>query len=264
MTIEGPILVTGGTGTLGRALTRRLLDSGRHVRLLSRQPRPADADLALNWVVADLTTGAGLESALRGAGTVIHCASDGRTPGADLEAANRLLAAAAGAHGGPGGGPHLVYVSIVGVDRVPLRYYREKLAVEQLIERSGLPWTVLRATQFHQLLLSMLERLARLPVMPVPAGTSFQPVDVAEVAAQLVRLASGPPVGRAPDLGGPQVRATTDLARSYLRSRGRRRAVLPVRLPGRIARAYRAGGHLAPGHRAGGRTWDQFLAETAL
>jgi uncharacterized protein YbjT (DUF2867 family) len=256
MTIEGPILVTGGTATLGRALTRRLLDAGKQVRVLSRQPRPADADLALNWVVADLTTGAGLESAVRGAGTVIHCASDGRTPGADIEAASRLLAAARG------GRPHVVYVSIVGVDRVPLRYYREKLAVEQLVERSGLPWTVLRATQFHDLLLTMFQRLSKLPVMAVPAGTSFQPVDVTEVAAQLVRFASGPPVGRATDLGGPQVRTAADLARSYLRSRGRRRPVLPVRLPGKVARAYRAGGHLAPGQRAGGRTWEQFLAET--
>jgi uncharacterized protein YbjT (DUF2867 family) len=256
MTTDGPILVTGGTGTLGRVVTRQLLDAGRQVRLMSRRPRSVSADAALNWTVGDLTVGDGLEPALRGATAVIHCATDGRRPGADLEAAKHLLAAAQGER------PHVVYVSIVGVDRIPLRYYKEKFAVEQMVERSGLPWTVLRATQFHELLLGLLQRLAKLPVLAVPGGTSFQPVDVVEVAAHLVRLASGSPVGRAPDLGGPQVRSTTDLARSYLRSRGRRRPVVAVRLPGAIARAYREGGQLAPDQPGGGRTWDEFLAET--
>jgi uncharacterized protein YbjT (DUF2867 family) len=153
-----------------------------------------------------------------------------------------------------------VYVSIVGVDRVPLRYYREKLAVEQVIERSDLPWTILRATQFHDLVASLLGLAARVPVVPVPAATSFQPIDVPEVAAHLIALAAGGPVGRADDLGGPQVRSAADLARVYVRSKGLRRRVLPVRLPGRVAGALRSGGLLATGYPGAGRTWEEFLA----
>jgi uncharacterized protein YbjT (DUF2867 family) len=245
-------LVTGATGTLGRVVVRQLRDAGRPARVLSRRPAPPDGDP--DWVTGDLATGAGLVSAVDGATTVIHCATDGRRPGADLGAVHQLLAALRDHD------THLLYVSIVGVDRVPLRYYREKYAVEQVIERSDVPWTVLRATQFHDLLATLLRVAARLPVVPVPGGTSFQPIDVPEVAAHLIDLVKGGPAGRAPDLGGPQVRSASDLARVYVRSRGLRRRVLPVRLPGRIAHALRAGGNLAPENAGGGRTWEEFLA----
>ncbi|NJC81816.1 SDR family oxidoreductase [Planosporangium mesophilum] len=251
--MDGPILVTGGTGTLGSVVVRRLRDAGRPVRVLSRRPRPADVAPDLDWATGDLTTGSGLDFALDGVAAVIHAASDPRTGGADVEAAERLLAAARA------GRPHLVYVSIVGVDRVPLGYYRQKLAVERLVERSEAPWTIQRITQFHPLIRTSMRAAARLPVVPVPSGTSFQPIDVPEAAAHLIRIADGPALGRAPDLGGPQVRDTVDLARAYLRSRGMRRPVVPVRLPGAVWRGYREGGHLAPDHLGGGRTWEEFL-----
>lgn len=119
-----------------------------------------------------------------------------------------------------------------------------KLAADELIERSALPWTILRATQFHQLVLLVARGLARLPVVPVPAATSFQPIDAAEVADRLTALATGPPAGRVPDMGGPQIRTAADLLRTYLRMAGRRRPVLPVHLPGAVFAGYRQGGHL--------------------
>jgi len=156
---------------------------------------------------------------------------------------------------------HLVDISIVGVDRVPYRYYQTKLAAERLIQASGLPWTILSATQFHQLVLLVARGLARLPLVPVPAGTSFQPIDAAEVADRLTALATGSPAGRVPDLGGPQIRTASDLAGAYLQAAGRRRPVLAVHLPGAAFASYRQGGHLAPDHAVGHRTWEQFLAE---
>jgi uncharacterized protein YbjT (DUF2867 family) len=244
-----PILVTGGTGTLGRSVVRELTRAGRDVRVLSR--RPGDGH-----VVGDLVTGAGIDEAVRGAGAIIHCATDTRAPRNDVTGTGNLIAAAH-RHGAP----HLVYVSIVGVDRVPLGYYRVKREVEQLVTASGLPWTILRATQFHDLVLTLSRLLARPPVLVVPAGTSMQPVDSGEVAARLVQLAQGDPAGWAPELGGPEVVPFADLARAYLRATGRRRPVLPVRLPGRVARGYREGGHLAPAHADGRRTFEDFLAE---
>ena len=206
----------------------------------------------------DLRTGAGLDEAVRDVAAVVHCATDVRSPRRDVEGTRNLIAAARAA-----GRPHLVYVSIVGVDRIPLPYYRVKLEVEQLVEASGLPWTVLRATQFHDLVATVVRLLARLPVVVVPAGTSFQPVDVRDVAARLVDLALAPPAGRAPELGGPRVLPAVDLARAYLRATGRRRLLLPLRLPGRVARGYRDGGHLAPGSMSTGRSFQDFLAEHA-
>lgn len=157
------IVVTGGTGTLGRRVTERLRAEGHDVRVLSRRTQPYAVDLRVGGSV--------LDAALAGVETVVHCASAPR--GGDEVAAERLIAAARRAGVG-----HLVYISIVGVDRVPLGYYRTKLAVERRIEASGLGWTVLRTTQFHDLLATILGSLAKPPVLLVPAGVPDQPVEV--------------------------------------------------------------------------------------
>jgi uncharacterized protein YbjT (DUF2867 family) len=250
--VTEPILVTGGTGTLGRVVVQRLTaERGAQVRVLSRRPAPTEQGPA-GWATGDLRAGRGIEAAVAGAGVIVHCAT-GR---GDVDAARHLIGAARRA-----ARPHLVYISIVGVDRVPVGYYKSKLEVERQVEGSGLPWTVLRATQFHQLILRGCEMLAHLPVLLVPAATSFQPIDAGEVAARLAELATGPPAGRVPDMGGPEIRRADDLARSYLEARGRRRRVLPVRLPGAAFAGYRNGYHLAPDHATGRVTFTQFLAE---
>jgi uncharacterized protein YbjT (DUF2867 family) len=260
--VSGPILVTGGTGTLGRLVVRLLAADGHRVRVLSRRPRPDDQgqpDQALpdrghvDWATGDLLKGQGIGAAVAGATAIVHCATGlGKS---DVRATANLIEEARLER------PHLVYISIVGVDRVPVGYYKSKLEAERRIEASGLPWTILRATQFHQLILRGCEALAHLPVLPVPAGTSFQPIEAAEVAERLAALATGPAVGRVPDMGGPEVRQADDLARAYLRARGRRRPVVPVSLPGKAFAGYRSGVHLAPGHAVGKVTFDQFLAE---
>ncbi|MFB7368570.1 SDR family oxidoreductase [Streptomyces sp. NPDC056222] len=238
------ILVTGGTGTLGRLVTERLRSEGEHeVRVLSRRSRP---------YAVDLREGTGLAEAVSGVDTIVHCASSPR--GGDEQAARHLIEAARGA-----GVRHLVYISIVGVDRVPLGYYRTKLAVERLIEESWLGWTVLRTTQFHDLVLRVLEGSATLPVMLLPAGVADQPIEVSEVAARLAELAAGAPAGRVPDMGGPEVHTLSELARSYLRASGRRRPLLNARLVGRAYGGFRAGGHLTPERAVGTVTFDQFL-----
>ncbi len=237
------ILVTGGTGTVGRVVVARLLDAGAQVRVLSRGRRlPGPAQ----HVTGDVRTGEGLTEAVAGVGTIVHC----------VDPAHRVVEAALRA-----GVQHLVYISIVGVDRVPLGYYRRKLADERLIGDSGLPWTVLRTTQFHDLVAVMLRLLAKPPVMMVTAGWSFQPIDVREVGARLASLALRGPSGRVPDMGGPEVRTVEDLARTYLAAVGKRRLIVPVRLPGRVCHAYRAGGHLAPECAVGTLPFEQYLGE---
>ncbi|MDN3295777.1 NAD(P)H-binding protein [Streptomyces ficellus] len=238
------ILVTGGTGTLGRHVTELLRADGHEVRVLSRHTVPYAVDLREG--------GTGLDAALVGVDTVVHCAS--RPRGGDERAARNLIAAARQAGVG-----HLVYISIVGVDRVPLGYYRTKLAVERLIEESGLGWTILRTTQFHDLVLKLLEAVAKLPVMPLPAGVSDQPIEVTEVAARLAGLAAGAPAGRVADMGGPEVRTFPELARAYLRASGRRRPVVSVPLAGKAYRGMRAGGHLTPANAVGKVTFEEFL-----
>ncbi len=238
------ILVTGGTGTLGRLVTERLRADGHEVRVLSRHAQPYAVDLRKG--------GPALDAALESVDTVVHCATS--AGGGDEEAAARLIAAARRA-----GVRHLVYISIVGVDRVPFGYYRSKLAVERLVEESGLGWTVLRATQFHDLLVRVLGMLAKSPVVLLPARVKDQPIEVAEVAARLAELALDDPAGRVDDMGGPEVRTFDSLARAYLKATGRRRVVLRVPLRGKAYDGFRSGGHLAPGHAVGKGTFEEYL-----
>jgi uncharacterized protein YbjT (DUF2867 family) len=238
------ILVTGGTGTLGRLVTERLRADGHEVRVLSRHAQPFAVDLRKG--------GPGLDAAMDGVDTIVHCASS--PGGGDEEAAAHLIAASRRA-----GVRHLVYISIVGVDRVPFGYYRSKLAVERLVEESGLGWTVLRATQFHDLLVRLFGILSKSPVMLLPARVKDQPVEVAEVADRLAELALAAPAGRVEDMGGPEVRTFDSLARAYLQATGRRRLVLRVPLRGKAYDGFRSGGHLAPGHAVGKGTFEEYL-----
>ena len=257
------ILVTGGTGTLGRHVVPQQRDAGRAVRVLSRNAHEA-AD-GIEYVTGDLLKNEGIQAAVDGAGIIVHCAG-GRK--GDDEATRNLAAAASRA-----GARHLVYISVVGADRIPVvsgadramfGYFGFKLAAERVITGSGVPWTTLRATQFHDLSLTVAEQLAKLPAIPVPAGVRFQPVDTGEVAARLVELALGAPAGLVPDMAGPRVYTMADLLREYLRARGKRRLLVPVRLPGQAARAVRAGANLAPDRAVGRRTWEDFLADRVL
>ncbi|AZM63382.1 NAD(P)H-binding protein [Streptomyces sp. WAC 01438] len=239
------ILVTGGTGTLGRHVVERLRADGHEVRVLSRHARPYAVDLREG--------GSALDAAVTGVDTIVHCATSPR--GGDERASRNLIEAAQRAGVG-----HLVYISIVGVDRVPFGYYKSKLAVERLIEGSGIGWTVLRTTQFHDLVLTVLQGLAKVPVIVLPARVKDQPIDVTEVADRLADLAEGEPAGRVDDMGGPEVRTFESLARAYLKAAGRRRAVVKVPLRGAAYEGFRAGGHLAPERAVGKRTFDEYLA----
>jgi uncharacterized protein YbjT (DUF2867 family) len=254
------ILVTGGTGTLGKLVVPRLREAGAKVRVLSRQTREGGGG-DVEFVRGDLDTGAGIEAAVAGAEVIVHCA--GAQKG-DADKARTLVRAASAA-----GTPHLVNISVVGADRVPqasgldramFGYFGSKLAAEQVIAGSGLSWTTLRATQFHDLWLTVARALAKLPVIPVATGTRFQPVDADEVAARLTELALGSPAGLAPDIAGPRIYPMAGLVRGYLRAAGKRRPLLPVRLPGKGAAAVRSGANLAPERAVGLITWEQFLA----
>jgi uncharacterized protein YbjT (DUF2867 family) len=147
------------------------------------------------------------------------------------------------------------------LDRAMFGYFESKLAAERIIADSGLPFTTLRATQFHDLILTVAQTMAKLPVMPTLTGVRFQPIDAAEVAARLAELALGQPSGLVPDIAGSRIYSMADLLRGYLRATGRRRLVIPFRQPGQAARAYRNGANLAPEHAVGKRTWEDFLAE---
>lgn len=239
------ILVTGATGTLGVPTVDRLRAAGHDVRALSRRRAPG-------LVTGDLLTGSGVDQAVAGVDTVVHLATGLRRKDAVL--ARTLLDAAGRARVG-----HLVLVSIVGIDSIPLGYYRDKVEIERLVAGSGVPHTILRATQFHRLVEQLFAVQRRLPVLLAPSF-DVQPIAPSEVADRLVELAAGAPAGRVPDIGGPAVRPLPELAAAWAARRGLRRRVVPVRLPGRVFDGYRAGHNLVPGPPYGRITFEECLA----
>jgi uncharacterized protein YbjT (DUF2867 family) len=232
------ILLTGGTGTLGREVVRAAEGAGHTVRIASRRARPADTPPGREWARMDVETGEGVAEALAGVDAVVHAASDPRRHAiVDVEGTRRLIAAARAA-----GTAHLVYVSIVGIDRIPFAYYRSKLAAEQIVAAGGVPHSILRATQFHPFVETMIASAARAPlILPLPAAFRFQSVATDEVAARLVRAVESGPGGRLRDFGGPEVLTMGEMARAWKAVRGGGKPVVPLPLPGPVAAAFRAG-----------------------
>jgi uncharacterized protein YbjT (DUF2867 family) len=249
------VAVVGGTGVLGTPLVAELAARGDEVRVLSRTaPKERAGGIAHHSV--DLTDGEGLAEALAGVEVVFDASnSSPRNAGPVLvEGTRRLLSASAVA-----GVRHHVGISIVGCDRVPIPYYKVKVEQEEAIAAGEVPWSLLRATQFHPLLDWAFGQATRYRVLPT-GRARLQPVDPTTVVQRLAEAAHAAPAGRLPDVAGPEVRTLTELAGAWRRAR--RRRALPLRIPmvGRIGRPVREGVLCDLNAATGGATFEQWLA----
>lgn len=243
------IAVAGGTGVVGRHVVDALQADGHRPVILSRSTG------------VDLTTGAGLDSALDGVDAIVDAANV-TTVSADEatrffeSATGNLLAAAARA-----AVAHVVVLSIVGIDRMPYDYLAGKVAQERLVEAATVPWTIQRATQFHEFAGQVFDRAKLGPLHVAPRGRT-QPVAAREVGERLATLAAGPAQGRAEDLAGPREERLDEMIKAYARRIGHRGWIPSVSLPGGQLKAMRAGLGL-PGPRAmlGTQTFAQWLDE---
>ncbi len=249
-------LLTGATGTLGEQLRPRLREAGYDVRGASRSP--PDDDTVDEWVAMDLLDGTGVEAAVEEVDILVHAASapQEETEAVDVRGTERLLQAADHA-----GVSHFLYVSIVGVDEIPYSYFEHKIAAEEAVESSPVPTTIVRETQFHAFVVELLEMVSWLPVWPLPTNWQFQPIDTGEAADAIVEYARDGPAGRVPDVGGPEVRTFGELARAYRDALGKRRPVVRLPVPGKMAAAYRTGKATCPDRRVGTVTFEEWLAE---
>lgn len=222
------IAVAGGTGVVGHLTVDAVRRSGHEAVVLSRATG------------VDLVTARGLDAALDGAHAVIDTANISTLKAAEsieffTAATGNLLSAAADAGVG-----HVVVLSIVGVDRMPVDYYAGKVAQEKIVEASAVPWTIQRATQFHEFAGQIYERAKVGPLHLAPRART-QPVAAREVAERLVALATGAAQGRARDLAGPHEEALDDMIIAFARSRGHRGWIPRVSLPTAQMKGMRAG-----------------------
>lgn len=250
------VLVTGGAGKLGSEVVTRLLARNHRVHILTHTGAASPAG-GVEVVAGDLASGEGLGAALEGIQVVVHAASNSqRAQEVDVEGTRHLLEAAHAS----GLAPHIVYVSIVGVDRSSYPYYVAKYAAESLTRESGLPWSILRATQFHSFVATALRDLGidTLSEVVVPEGVRFQSIEVGEVADRLVALAEGAPTAQVEDMGGPEILTLEAMATTYLRARRREASVRAE--PMSRFQTFRSGMNLTPEHATGALTWGEYVA----
>jgi uncharacterized protein YbjT (DUF2867 family) len=241
---------------LGQQVVERLQKTGYTVRIMSRKGKP-DA-VSLEWAQVDILAGQGLEQAVAGVDVIVNCMSNPQknTHAVDVQGTRLLLEKARAAQVA-----HFLHVSIVGIERIPFSYYKEKVAAESVVKAGGVPWSILRATQFHSLIdlfLSMFP--ARLGVMPLPGDFKFQTIHVGEVADHLMGHLETPS-GLLPDIGGPEVLTAGEMARAWLVARGLKRLILPLPLPGKVADGFRHGYNTCPDRRIGKITWAEWLSQ---
>jgi uncharacterized protein YbjT (DUF2867 family) len=240
------IAVTGGSGTLGRHVVAELVWAGHAVRVLTRRP-PADR-LGEHRAV-DLTGGAGLDEALSGVDVVIDASA------VPVDGTERLLAAERRA-----GVAHHVAISIAGIEKVPHGAYATKLAQERAVRDGGIPWSIVRATQFHDLLDTSFAAPGRAGLALGPE-ILLQPVDPRTVARVVAEVAEGEPLRAWEHVAGPEIRRLSVLARTWREATGRRALVVAPPLPKRIARALSGGALVPDGSLTGGPSFGEWLAE---
>lgn len=259
------VLVTGAAGTLGRPLVAALATAGHQVRALSRQDRPGDE--GAEWVRGDLRTGDGVAETVHGVDAVVHAATlsgyaGGKTRArymfvhpshTDVEGTKRLVEAARGAAVG-----HFVYVSIVGVDRVPMGYWKHKVQAEGIVRPSGVPFTLARATQFHELIDAGVRYALRYPVALLPRDQRVQPIGAGDAARLIAGLVERAPVNGIVEFGGPEQTTMGEAADAWLAHRGVSRSIRRMPIPGRIGRELAAGA-LCTEDRSGTITWKEWL-----
>ncbi|WP_223626936.1 SDR family oxidoreductase [Microbacterium sp. EST19A] len=242
------IAVAGGTGVVGRHTVDALRAAGHDAVVLTRSRG------------VDLVTGKGLDAALTDVDAVIDVASiETLKAAAAIEfftaATGNLVSAAADA-----GVAHVVLLSIVGIDRIPYDYYAGKVAQEKVVEQSPVPWTILRATQFHEFAAQMFDR-AKVGPLHLAPNARTQPVAAREVGDRLAELAAGEPQGRVRDFAGPREEQLAEMIRAYARSEGYRGSIPALNIPGPQMAGMRAGDAL-PGPDAvlGRQTFAEWLA----
>lgn len=209
------VVIVGGTGLIGRKLGAILKSKGHEI--VSAAPSTG----------VDSVSGKGVAEAISGADVVVDVTN---SPSFEEQAAleffrrstGNLLSAAKAA-----GVAHYIALSVVGADRIrDSAYLRAKRVQEELVEAGGVPYSILRATQFFEFLDAIAGEGAKGEAIYL-SPAKFQPVAADDVAATLADIAMAAPKNGAVELAGPEASGLAEFIQSYLSSKGDSRRVIP-------------------------------------
>ena len=248
------VLITGGTGTLGRAQIKVLEQHNVAYRFTSRS-RPTFSFQG-EWLPMDMERGTGISEAVEGIHTVMHLASDTQTMKlkTDVEGTRQLLEACQKA-----GVKHFIFISIVGTDITPLKYYRMKVATEKVVEQFSVPYSILRATQFHEFLDFMLGNFFKAPFGLLPKSLQIQPVQTEEVAKRLFEMSQQSPTNSIENLGGREILSLNVILKKWLAARKENKLLCPIPAFGKAMSAVANGSLTCPEVAKNSISWEEWL-----
>ena len=250
------ILITGGTGTLGKEIIKQLIGAAQ-INVISTKAGVRFAQ-GVNVIEADITDFNSLQTVVGAADVIVHCASNpADAERVDLDGTRNILAAINKKQF-----KHFIYVSIAGVDKSQYPYYVVKREVEKIIEAEGIPFTILRATQFHDFVLyRMIKPFDNAQGLTIPAGLKFQSIDITEVAGKVRQLVEVGPNNEIITIGGPEILTIEEMAAVYLDMSGRAGSFKTEMMPGERFDMLRSGINLCGDNRFGKITWRQHLKD---
>lgn len=248
------ILITGASGTLGTQLCNVLHENNISFRAAGRSKPKLPYDV--EYCKMDLDTGEGFSEALNGIKYIFHLASgtSRRNIKTDAEKTESLIAAS-----GQRQISHFIYISIVGIDKIPYSYYIDKLNSEEKIIHSGLPYTILRATQFHEFIDLVFAKLTRFPIGLVPKQFKIQPVETRTVAAELFKIYQSGPQNKIINTGGPEILTLGEMVKPWLKAKNRKKIIVNFPWFGKTAEALKKGYNTCDETASGSITWKQYL-----
>jgi len=256
------ILITGGTGHLGQKIVQLIKSKEYEVSILTSKSGLKNED-NITYFTGNLSQNIGLKEATKDINTIIHCASNPRDfEKVDIEGTQNLLNSI-----DKNSIKHLVYISIVGIHKSDYPYYQAKLKVENILENSGIPYTIVRTTQFHSFVFNLIQSLinetaSEKSVLKIPEGLKFQSIATDEVAKLLVKTALQPPQGLLPDFGGPEMFSFDEMTATYLKKSQLNWNIEPEPTNNIRHQLFRTGINLCPDNAFGKETWELFLEKS--
>lgn len=241
---------------MGRMLLNELDTQHLSVFVLTRGKAFASSS-GMKIINADLTDRASLNSALgHDYDVVIHCASNPRESDmVDIKGTENLLEAV-----GNGNVKNFIYISIVGVDKATYRYYQDKRRAEELVINSGVPYTILRITQFHDFVLNrILDAGNENDVIVIPAGLKFQPIDLVDVCKRIGELIESGPANSILQIGGPEIMEIEEIVQQYQTIMKRARRIEMTSTLNDFRKLFTTGINLCPDQKWGSISWKDYL-----
>lgn len=244
---------------MGQAILSYFDHSDVQIDVLTRQnPAGGQGRSNVRYIQADITRSDTLGALNTPYDAVVHCASDPMTPETtDVQGTHNLITVLQE----EGSARHFIYISIVGIDRLDSRYYRAKLNVEFLIADSGMPYTILRVTQFHDFVYDRVFRFADIDTADwlFPAGLWFQSIDLRDVCGKIGELIKKGPTISMRRIGGPEILSSEDYVRGFEVVMEHSEVSGSTDKLSEFQKMFTTGSNLCPNDRYGSITWKDFL-----